>query len=192
MGSRGKNLVILIGHLGNDPEMRYFQDGTATCNFSVATSESWNDRQTGEKKEKTEWHRIAVFRKLAEICGQYLTKGSKVYIEGKLATRSWEKDGITRYTTEIVANEMQMLDSSGGEGGQGNAPQHGTAGGGYGQPQSQPAGGGYGQPAQRGQQGGYGAPQQPGAGGQPGGGFQQPQQYQSNYSQQPPDDDVPF
>ena len=105
----GVNKVILIGNLGRDPEMRYFTDGTAVANFSIATSEEWKDKNTGEKKEKTEWHRVVVFRQLAEICGKYLTKGKQVYIEGKLQTRSWEKDGVTRYTTEIVARDMQML-----------------------------------------------------------------------------------
>lgn len=105
----GVNKVILIGNLGRDPEMRYFPDGTAVANFSIATSEEWKDKDTGEKKERTEWHRIVTFRKLAEICGKYLSKGRQVYIEGKLQTRSWEKDGVTRYTTEIVANEMRML-----------------------------------------------------------------------------------
>jgi len=107
----GVNKVILIGNLGKDPEMRYFPDGTAVANFSIATSEGWKDKDTGERKERTEWHRIVAFRKLAEICGKYLSKGKQVYIEGKLQTRSWEKDGVTRYTTEIVANEMRMLGS---------------------------------------------------------------------------------
>lgn len=105
----GINKVILIGNLGRDPEMRYFQDGTAVANFSIATSEEWKDKNSGEKKSKTEWHKIVVFRQLAEICGKYLTKGKQVYIEGKLQTRSWEKDGATLYTTEIVASEMRML-----------------------------------------------------------------------------------
>ena len=113
----GINKVILVGRLGQDPEMRYFADGTAVANFSIATSDEWKDKETGEKREKTEWHRIVVFRKLAEICGKYLSKGRQVYIEGKLQTRSWEKDGVTRYTTEIVANDMQML--GGREGGDG-------------------------------------------------------------------------
>lgn len=105
----GVNKVVLIGRLGRDPEVRYFQDGTAVVNFSIATSDEWKDKTTGEKREKTEWHRIVAFRQLAEICGKYLTKGRQVYIEGKLQTRSWEKDGTTQYTTEIVANDMQML-----------------------------------------------------------------------------------
>jgi single-strand DNA-binding protein len=105
----GVNKVILIGRLGRDPEMRYFADGTAVANFSIATSDEWKDKATGEKREKTEWHRIVAFRQLAEICGKYLTKGRQVFIEGKLQTRSWEKDGVTQYTTEVVARDMQML-----------------------------------------------------------------------------------
>jgi len=105
----GVNRVILIGNLGKDPELRYFPDGTAVCNFSIATSEEWKDKTTGEKKSKTEWHKIVVFKKLAEVCGRYLHKGSQCYIEGKLQTRSYEKDGVTHYTTEIVANDMRML-----------------------------------------------------------------------------------
>jgi len=104
------NKVILIGNLGKDPETRYLPNGDAVCNFVVATSETWKDKSTGEKQEATEWHRINVFRKLAEICGQYLKKGSPVYIEGKLKTRKWQdKDGQDRYTTEIIADEMRML-----------------------------------------------------------------------------------
>lgn len=106
----GINKVILIGNLGRDPEIRYFPDGTAVANFTIATSESWTDKQSGEKKERTEWHRIVAFRRLAEICGEYLSKGRQVYIEGKLQTREWEdKDGNRRWTTEIVAANMQML-----------------------------------------------------------------------------------
>jgi single-strand DNA-binding protein len=103
------NKVILLGNLGKDPETKYNTSGTAITTFSVATSEQWQDK-SGEKQEKTEWHRIVAFGKLAEICGQYLTKGKRVYIEGKTQTRSWEdKDGNTRYTTEIVARDMVML-----------------------------------------------------------------------------------
>lgn len=105
----GINKAILVGNLGKDPEMRYMPDGTTVANFSIATSDEWKDKNTGEKKSKTEWHRIVAFRRLAEICGEYLEKGKQVYIEGKLKTRSWEKDGITRYTTEIEAYQMQML-----------------------------------------------------------------------------------
>ena len=111
--ARGLNKVMLIGNLGKDPDVKYTQDGRAIANFSIATSEEWKDKASGERKEKTEWHKIVVFGKLAEICGEYLVKGKKVYIEGKLQTRSWEKDGITRYTTEIVASDMQMLDAKG-------------------------------------------------------------------------------
>ena len=105
----GINKVILIGRLGQDPEVRYTPDGTAVANFSIATSEEWKDKQTGEKRERTEWHRIVVWRRLGEICGEYLSKGRQVYIEGRLQTRSWEKDGVTRYTTEIVASDVQFL-----------------------------------------------------------------------------------
>ena len=105
----GVNKVILVGNLGNDPEVRYTNDGTPVCNFSIATSDQWTDKESGEKKEKTEWHRIVAWRKLAEICGEYLSKGRQVYVEGKLQTRSWEKEGITRYTTEIVASDVQFL-----------------------------------------------------------------------------------
>jgi single-strand DNA-binding protein len=114
--SRGVNKVILLGHLGKDPEVRYSQNGSAVANISVATSEQWKDKETGEKKEKTEWHRVCAFGRLAEIIGEYLKKGAQVYIEGKLQTRKWQdKDGNDRYTTEIVAGEMQMLGGRGGE-----------------------------------------------------------------------------
>lgn len=108
--ARGINKAIILGNLGNDPEIRYTSSGSACCNFSVATSETWKDKSTGEQKEKTEWHRVSCFGKLAEICGEYLKKGSQVYIEGKIQTRKWQdKDGKDQYTTEIIANEMQML-----------------------------------------------------------------------------------
>ena len=108
---KGKNLVILIGNVGNPPEIRYTAGGDAVANFSIATSEQWKDKQ-GEKQEKTEWHRCVAFRKLAEIIGEYVGKGSKLYVEGKLQTRKWQdKEGKDNYTTEIVVNEMQMLDS---------------------------------------------------------------------------------
>lgn len=136
--ARGVNKVILVGHLGRDPEMRYTQNGTATCNFSLATGQEWKDKNTGEKREKTDWHRIVAFRRLAEICGEYLVKGKHVYIEGRLQTRSWEQDGVTRYMTEVVAEQMQMLGGKGGGGSQGGGSQGGQAyesgggGGGYG------------------------------------------------------------
>jgi single-strand DNA-binding protein len=121
MASRGVNKVIVVGNLGNDPEIRYSQSGAAITNISVATSESWKDKQTGQPQERTEWHRVVFFNRLAEIAGEYLHKGSKVYVEGSLRTRKWQdKEGQDRYTTEIVGNEMQMLDSRGaGQGGGG-------------------------------------------------------------------------
>lgn len=122
--ARGINKVILIGNLGADPETRHTAGGNAVANLSVATSESWRDRQTGEQRENTEWHRVVLFGKLGEIAGEYLRKGSKVYLEGRLQTRKWQdRDGNDRWTTEIIANEMQMLDSRGGGepmGGSGN------------------------------------------------------------------------
>lgn len=124
--ARGINKVILVGNLGNDPEMRATQSGSQIANLSIATSESWRDKQTGETQERTEWHRVVMFNRLAEIAGQYLRKGSKVYIEGKLQTRSWDDQatGQKKYMTEIVCNEMQMLDSRGDNaGGGGYAPQ---------------------------------------------------------------------
>jgi single-strand DNA-binding protein len=130
----GINKAIIVGNLGRDPEVRYTQDGTAVANFTVATSESWTDKNTGEKRENTEWHRVVVWRRLAEICGEYLSKGRQVYVEGKLQTRSWEQDGVTRYTTEIVANTVQFLGSGAGAGA--GAPRQGAGayqGGGRGQ-----------------------------------------------------------
>lgn len=126
MATRGVNKVILIGNLGNDPETRFFPDGGAVTNASIATSESWKDKQTGQMQERTEWHRV-VFRdrgnyRLGQIAGEYLKKGSKVYVEGSLRTRKWQdKEGQDRYTTEIQANEMQMLDSRGASQGDGQA-----------------------------------------------------------------------
>ena len=118
MASRGVNKVILVGNLGADPETRYMPSGGAVTNISVATSESWKDKQTGQPQERTEWHRIAFFNRLAEIAGEYLRKGSKVYIEGSLRTRKWQdQSGQDRYSTEVIANEMQMLDSRGGQAG---------------------------------------------------------------------------
>ena len=116
MASRGINKVIVLGNLGKDPEVRYMPSGGQVTNITVATSESWKDKDTGEQKEVTEWHRIVFFNRLAEIAGQYLKKGSQVYIEGALKTRKWQgQDGQDRYTTEIVASDMQMLDSRGGD-----------------------------------------------------------------------------
>jgi len=112
--SRGTvNKVILIGNLGADPEVRYMPNGEAVANISLATTESWKDKNTGQPVERTEWNRVVFYRRQAEIVGEYLKKGSKVYIEGRLQTRQWEKDGVKHYTTEIIANEMQMLDRAG-------------------------------------------------------------------------------
>jgi single-strand DNA-binding protein len=118
MASRGVNKVILIGNLGADPEVRYMPSGGAVANVTVATSETWKDKQTGQPQERTEWHRVVFYQRLAEIVGEYLKKGAKVYIEGSLRTRQWEKDGVKHYTTEIIANEMQMLDRAGAAGGE--------------------------------------------------------------------------
>ncbi len=115
--ARGVNKVILVGNLGRDPEVRYSPNGQAVANVTLATSESWKDKNTGEKQEKTEWHRIVFFGRLAEIVGEYLKKGAQIYVEGRLQTRKWQdKDGKDRYTTEIVANDMQMLGSRSGAG----------------------------------------------------------------------------
>ena len=150
MAGRGVNKVILVGNLGRDPETRYLPSGCAVTNIAVATGESWKDKQTGETQERTEWHRVVFFNRLAEIAGEYLKKGSKVYIEGSLRTRKWQdKDtGQDRYSTEIVANEMQMLDSRGGEdtmGGGGQSfqsaqPSQGVEGGSKPAPQTESAG----------------------------------------------------
>ncbi len=141
------NKVILVGNLGKDPESRYMPNGDAVVNITVATTDSWKDKSTGEKKEATEWHRVVFFRKLAEIAGQYLKKGSQVYIEGALKTRKWQdKDGTDRYTTEIVADTMQML---GSRQGMSDAPPRESGGGSSGsssrpaaKPATAPSGGG--------------------------------------------------
>ncbi|QLH42356.1 MAG: single-stranded DNA-binding protein [Coxiellaceae bacterium] len=110
--ARGINKVILIGNLGNDPEVRYTPNGSAVANITLATSETWRDKQSGELQDRTEWHRVVFFNRLAEIVGEYLRKGSKIYVEGSLRTRKWQdKNGVDRYTTEIIANEMHILDS---------------------------------------------------------------------------------
>ncbi|MCF6280682.1 MAG: single-stranded DNA-binding protein [Candidatus Polarisedimenticolaceae bacterium] len=122
--ARGINKVILIGNVGKDPETRYMPSGGAVTNVTIATSESWKDKNTGDKQERTEWHRVVFFNKLGEIAGEYLKKGSKVYVEGSLRTRKWQgQDGQDRYTTEIVGSEMQMLDSRGGGSAPFDAPQ---------------------------------------------------------------------
>ena len=122
---RGVNKAIIVGTLGQDPEVRQTSGGNSVANLSVATNETWRDKQTGEKKESTEWHRIVLWGRVAEIAGQYLSKGSKVYLEGRLQTRKYEKDGVTHYSTEIVANELQMLGDAGGS--RGEAPQQRSA-----------------------------------------------------------------
>jgi len=133
VASRGVNKVILVGNVGGDPEVRHMPNGNAVANITVATSDSWKDKNSGENNERTEWHRVVFFNRLAEIVGDYVKKGSKLYIEGRLQTRSWEQEGVKRYTTEIVANEMQMLDSRGSAG-----AGTGTGSNDFGQ-QSQPA-----------------------------------------------------
>ncbi|MCL2898989.1 single-stranded DNA-binding protein SSB1 [Brenneria tiliae] len=182
MASRGVNKVILVGNLGQDPEVRYMPNGGAVANITLATSESWRDKQTGEQKEKTEWHRVVLFGKLAEVAGEYLRKGSQVYIEGSLQTRKWtDQSGVDKYTTEVVVNiggTMQML---GGRQG-GGAPAGGAGAGGQ-------------------QSGGWGQPQQPQGGNQFSGGAapaQQARPAQNNApaaGNEPPmdfDDDIPF
>ena len=134
--ARGVNKVILVGNLGADPETRYSASGGAITNIRVATNESWTDRQTNERRERTEWHRVVLFSRLAEVAEQYLRKGSQVYIEGRIQTRKWQgQDGQDRYTTEIVANDLQMLGGRGGSGGEaddwsrGSGPPAESAGG---------------------------------------------------------------
>ena len=200
--ARSVNKVTLIGTLGRDPEVRYMPNGTAVANISLATDESYNDKATGQKVEQTEWHRLTVYGRMAEICQQYLKKGSKAYFEGKLRTREWEKDGIKRYTTEIICNDMMMLDArqSGdgqmGQGGYQASTGQSAAGyqGGYAQPQShQPQQSARPTPppsdqamgvSQGGRQG-YGTqqPQQQSMGGMGQGGYQQPQQPQQPQQQ---------
>jgi single-strand DNA-binding protein len=140
--ARGVNKVILVGNLGKDPEVRYSPNGNAVANITLATSEQWKDRNSGEQQEKTEWHRVVFFNRLAEIVGEYLKKGSQVYIEGKLQTRKWQgQDGQDRYTTEVVANEMQMLGGRQGGGGGDQWSSSKPASGGQ-QSSPAPAGGG--------------------------------------------------
>lgn len=168
MSARGVNKVILVGHLGQDPEVRYMPNGNAVTGLSLATSESWRDKQSGETKENTEWHRVVLFGKLAEIAGEYLRKGSQVYIEGQLRTRKWtDNNGVDRWTTEVVVGVNGTLQMLGGRSGNG----------GNGQPSGQ-QGSSWGQPQQ---------PQQTPA--------QQPQSAPRNPANEPPmdfDDDIPF
>lgn len=109
----GINKVIVLGRIGQDPELRYMTSGDAVCNLSIATSEEWKDKQSGEKKQNTEWHRVVFYKGIAEVAGKYLKKGSQVYIEGKLKTRKWNKDGVDHYTTEIIGDKMELLGSKG-------------------------------------------------------------------------------
>ncbi|ARU27553.1 single-stranded DNA-binding protein [Cellvibrio sp. PSBB006] len=183
--ARGINKVILIGNVGQDPEVKYMPSGGAVTNISVATSETWKDKNTGQPQERTEWHRVVFFNRLGEIAGEYLRKGSKVYIEGSLRTRKWQaQDGTDRYTTEIVANEMQMLDSRGDNSGS-------SMGGDYGQGYNQGQNYNQSKPAASGPQA---APQH----GNQGGGYASSGAGQGNAPQQPPagfdsfDDDIPF
>lgn len=189
MASRGVNKVILVGNMGQDPEMKYMPSGGAVTNISIATSESWKDKTTGQPVEKTEWHRVVFFNRLAEIAGEYLRKGSKVYIEGSLRTRKWQaQDGSDRYSTEVVASEMQMLD--GRPDGAGNfAPQQGAAQNSAPQamqqkPQAQPF-------QQQQQQQQQQQPHQP-AQAQPQQAYQQPAQQQQQPYQQPPQAQQPY
>jgi single-strand DNA-binding protein len=139
--ARGVNKVILIGHLGADPETRAMPSGSSVANLRIATTESWRDKQSGEQQERTEWHRVALFGRLAEIAGEYLRKGSQVYIEGSLRTRKWQdKQGNERYSTEIVGNEMQMLGGRGGAGAGAPAASGSAAGGGPREPMPEYAG----------------------------------------------------
>ena len=203
----GVNKVIIVGNLGKDPEVRFMPNGGAVANITVATSDSWKDKQTGEQKEKTEWHRVVMFGKLAEIAGEYLKKGSKVYLEGSLQTRKWtNQQGQDQYTTEIVLQGfngvMQMLDGKSSQGQSGGFQQQGGGFANQGQQQSQQQSGGFSnQPAQQGgfaqqqkapaQQGGF-APQQQAPAQQ--GGYQQQQAPKVN-PQEPSidfDDDIPF
>jgi single-strand DNA-binding protein len=125
--ARGINKVILVGHLGADPEIKYMPSGGAVANVSIATTESWKDKTSGEKQERTEWHRVTFYQRLAEIVGEYLKKGAQIYVEGRLQTRKWQaKDGTDRYTTEIIASEMQMLGGKSGSGGAGGAASGGS------------------------------------------------------------------
>ncbi len=173
------NKVILVGNLGADPETRYMPSGDAVTNIRLATTDRYKDKQSGDFKEATEWHRIAFFGKLAEIAGQYLRKGSSVYIEGRIRTRQWEKDGQKQYSTEIVADQMQMLGGRSSGGGE-----EGGGGGGYGRESQGGGGGGYG--GGRAQGGGQAA-----QGGQQGGGQRRQQQAPSNGFEDM-DDDIPF
>lgn len=192
--ARGINKVILVGNVGRDPETRYSAGGMAVTTVSVATSESWKDKQTGEQKEKTEWHRVKFFGRLAEIAGEYLKKGSQVYVEGSLRTEEYEKDGVKRYSTDIVAAEMQML---GGRPGGGGDFEGGGARGGGDYESGSSRGGGYEGGGSRAGSGARGG----GGGGYEGGGSRGPARGPQQAPQRPQqpvqnsgfdDDDIPF
>ncbi|MEP4891221.1 MAG: single-stranded DNA-binding protein [Aliiglaciecola sp.] len=192
MATKGVNKVILVGNIGQDPEVRYMPNGNAVANLSLATSESWKD-QSGQMQERTEWHRLTMYRRLAEIAGEYLRKGSQIYVEGKLQTRKWQdQSGQDKYTTEIIVDQMQML---GGRGGQSDNQQGGYSNQGGGQYNQAPQ-----KPAQAPQQN-YAKPPQQGGGQQYGNAPQQnPGANQQNPGNKPPmaepdfdfDDDIPF
>jgi single-strand DNA-binding protein len=179
VASRGINKVILVGNVGQDPETRYMPNGGAVTNITLATSETWKDKNTGENQERTEWHRITFYQRLAEIVAEYVKKGSKLYVEGSLRTRSWEQDGVKRYATEIIASEMQMLDSRGAGGSSG-----GEGGGSYQSSRGGSGGGGGG-----GERGGGGGERGGGGGGNAGGGSRGQQKPVPEDSF---DDDIPF
>ena len=178
------NKVIIVGNLGADPETRYMPSGDAVTNIRVATTDRYKDKASGEMKEATEWHRIAFFGRLAEIAGEYLKKGSQVYVEGRLKTHQWEKDGQKQYSTEIVAEQMQMLGGRQGMGGEGG----GGGGGGYSRGEGGGGGGG-GYGGGRGQ-GGGGMSRGEGGGGQQGGGARRQQAPSNGFEDM--DDDIPF
>jgi single-strand DNA-binding protein len=192
--ARGINKVIIVGNLGADPETRYTGSGTAITSLRIATSEAWTDKASGEKQERTEWHRVKLFGKLAEIAGEYLKKGRQVYIEGSLRTDKYtDKDGVERYSTDIIGNEMQMLGgNAGGEGG-GARPQQARAAGGGGGGNYGGGGGAAGGGQQRGGGGNYGGGSRGGDDyGQPRGGNAPPQRSAPPVNEGFDDDDIPF
>lgn len=201
--ARGVNKVILIGNLGQDPDVRFLPSGNPVCNLRLATTDSWTDRQSGQRQERTEWHSVVLFNRLAEVAQQYVKKGSRIYIEGRLQTRKWQgQDGQDRYSTEIVGNDMQMLDSrSGAPGGDSYGAQQGGGQGQYGDQSQSRSGaqqsdygqgggqqGGYGQQQGGGQQGGYDnrQPNHQPPGGQQQGGAPNPGSFDDF------DDEIPF
>lgn len=197
--ARGINKVIIIGNIGQDPEVKYMPSGGAVTNVSVATSETWKDKNTGEPQERTEWHRVVFFNRLGEVAGEYLKKGSKVYIEGSLRTRKWQaEDGTDRYTTEIVASEMQMLDGRGSAQPEAHGSDGSQAGhnqfdntNGFDQQNNQQGNGFQQQAPQNAQQNQHNRQQQPQQNNQPNRQQQAPQNTQHNRQQQPPQNRQP-